>query len=99
MFSKFTVENKDSEMKHNFSVDLKGEDRFANIISQLDDHFTQWPSVICHERGLTAFEKIENLLTSTTVSFEGAFATSKDFLKDNNALNRVLYCHDCPWVS
>lgn len=38
------------------SVDLKGKERFAKILSQLDDHFTQWPSIITHERGLTAYE-------------------------------------------
>jgi len=86
-------------MKVDIQIDLKGEKRFDKIMSQLDDAFTSWPSVIFHERGLISFEQTEGSLTSTLVSFQGDFSTSKDFLKDDGALNRILYCHDVPWVS
>lgn len=32
------------------------------------------------------------------VSFKGSFSASKEFLKDDNKLNRILFCHDVPWV-
>lgn len=81
------------------SINLQGKQRFQSIVNQLNDDFTQWPSVIFHERGLVAFEQYQGSLTSTLVSFAGDFSLSKEFLKDDNALNRILYCHDCPWVS
>ena len=56
VYSKYEIQNKESPMVNALSIDLKGQQRFTKILGQLDDQFTQWPSVIFHERGLIAFE-------------------------------------------